>query len=214
MGNDHLLRPEGILPTCACVGYGVGFLCLFAYAVSASSTSSAEKQLPPFDVHRLRPVVLVTIGWNALYCCFLQGQAAAAFWVHKLRREVGNKKNADADGKGGITFASVKYGTHNANVGLILTMDRSVGNMLEQTPSFLVSLWLHALIGSADEAAWLGWVWLFLRASYPLAFAHPSMSPALWGVQRRIGISWISFVTWPSYMVVWYLLLGAAKACS
>ena len=27
-----------------------------------------------------------------------------------------------------------------------------------------------------------------LRASYPIAFAYPSMSPRLWGLQRRLGI--------------------------
>jgi|TARA_B110001469_G_scaffold87722_1_gene83197 hypothetical protein len=45
---------------------------------------------------RFRPVILVTIGWCALYFCFLQGQAAAAFWVHKKRRNsFGNKKVDD-----------------------------------------------------------------------------------------------------------------------
>merc|ERR1712023_39298 len=111
-----------------------------------------------------------------------------------------------------LTFAEVKYGQSHTNVGLMLTMDRSVGNLLEQTPPFLLSLWLHALTASADDAAWLGWIWLLLRATYPVAFAHPSMTPALWGVQRRIGISWVNFVTWPSYFVVWTLLLGAARA--
>ena len=52
-----------------------------------------------------------------------------------------------------------------------------------------------------------------LRALYPFAFAHPSMSEKLWGLQRRIGISWVSFVTWPSYFVVWKLLIGAIQSC-
>ena len=161
---------------------------------------------------RFRPVVLVSAAWMALYYCFLQGQAAAAFWVHRLRREAG-KESPKLERRKTLTFAAVKYGTLNANYNLILTMDRSVGNMLEQTPPFLLALWLHALTASAADAAWFGWLWLMLRALYPFAFAHPSMSEKLWGLQRRIGISWVSFVTWPSYFVVWKLLIGAIQSC-
>jgi hypothetical protein len=110
-------------------------------------------------------------------------------------------------------FADVKYGSNRAQQGLILTMDRSVGNLLEQTPPFLLALWLHALTVSPHAAAWYGWLWLLLRASYPIAFAFPSMSPAMWGVQRLVGISWVSFVTWPSYFVVWMMLYRSSKAC-
>ena len=35
--------------------------------------------VPCADMRRYRPVILCTIGWCALYFCFLQGQAAAAF---------------------------------------------------------------------------------------------------------------------------------------
>ena len=83
--------------------------------------------------------------------------------------------------------------------------------MLEQTPPFLLGLWLHAMTASPATAARLGWWWLMLRASYPVAFAYPSMSPRLWGLQRRLGISYVSFVTWPSYAVVWSLLYSAAE---
>ena len=44
---------------------------------------------------RFRPVILVTIGWCALYFCFLQGQAAAAFWIHKKRRNSFSNKKVD-----------------------------------------------------------------------------------------------------------------------
>ena len=88
-----------------------------------------------------------------------------------------------------------------------------LASLLEQTPPFLLAVWLHALTASPVNAAWLGWVWLLLRAAYPIGFAHPSMTPMLWGVQRRLGISWVSFLTWPSYAITWSLLFGAAKAC-
>ena len=73
---------------------------------------------------------------------------------------------------------------------------------------------MHALTVSPSMAAKLGWVWLLLRVCYPIAFAHPSMSPALWGAQRRLGISWVSFVTWPSYGIIGSLLWGVARASS
>lgn len=208
----HLLRPEGILPSCSCVAYGCAFLGLLVYALSEEDEPPSKLAKPALDMKRFRPVVLVSAAWMALYYCFLQGQAAAAFWVHRLRREAG-KESPKLERRKTLTFAAVKYGTLNANYNLILTMDRSVGNMLEQTPPFLLALWLHALTASAADAAWFGWLWLMLRALYPFAFAHPSMSEKLWGLQRRIGISWVSFVTWPSYFVVWKLLIGAIQSC-
>ena len=211
MAKEHLLRPEGILPSCASAAYGCAFVGLLLYAMSEEADPPNPK-VPPVDMRRLRPVVLVSAAWMALYYCFLQGQAAAAFWVHRLRREAG-KESPKLERRKTLTFAAVKYGTLNANYNLILTMDRSVGNMLEQTPPFLLALWLHALTASAADAAWFGWLWLMLRALYPFAFAHPSMSEKLWGLQRRIGISWVSFVTWPSYFVVWKLLIGAIQSC-
>ena len=50
---------------------------------------------PSPDMKRFRPVILVTIGWCALYFCFLQGQAAAAFWIHKKRRHSFSNKKVD-----------------------------------------------------------------------------------------------------------------------
>ena len=125
------------------------------------------------------PLTSWTLRWKARRffdaVVAAQGQAAAAFWVHRLRREAG-KESPKLERRKTLTFAAVKYGTLNANYNLILTMDRSVGNMLEQTPPFLLALWLHALTASAADAAWFGWLWLMLRALYPFAFAHPSMS--------------------------------------
>ena len=95
-----------------------------------------------------------------------------------------------------------------------MAQDRTCGNFSEQTPPFLAAVWLHALAASPSNAALLGWIWLLLRSCYPIAFAHPSMSKALWGVQRRLGVSWVNFVTWPSYAIIWILLHGAAKAAA
>jgi len=229
----YLCSTEGLLPTYASVGYGLLFIGLLSKAVvsfydetdiqqpSTRSRPAASPQpgglgiLGAGSATSLQPVILVTLGWCALYYCFLQSQAAAAFWIHKaVRREANKKEDPAKDGTRparAIDFAAVKYGRANTT-GLIFVMDRSVGNMLEQTPPFLLALWLHAVTVSPRDAAFLGWLWLLLRASYPVAFAHPSMSPALWGAQRRFGIAPVSFVTWPSYALVWRLMWGAAKA--
>lgn len=224
--GDYVLRLEGILPTGACLSFGLLFLTIFSYAAFfAPAPAEPPRKGPPCaDMKRFQPVILVTIGWCALYFCFLQGQGAAAFWIHRKRRQSFSKKQDDPSSPGralarpnsgsSIPFASVKYGPRaEVQPGLIFVMDRSVGNLLEQTPPFLLGLWLHALAASPTTAARLGWWWLMLRASYPVAFAYPSMSPSLWGVQRRLGISWVSFVTWPSYVLVWSLLYGAADVC-
>jgi len=226
--TDRVLKIEGILPTGACVFFGSLYLTLFGFAVATAGGGSVETSSSDCSsTRRLRPVIIVTIAWCALYYCFLQGQAAAAFWIHKKRRHSFSKKKDSEDEEppspvalarrnsgSSIPFAAVKYGSRaEVQPGLIFTMDRSVGNLLEQTPPFLIGVWLHALTATPVGAARLGWLWLMLRASYPIAFAYPSMSPALWGVQRRLGISWVSFVTWPSYGVVWTLLYGAYEAC-
>tara|TARA_B110001452_G_scaffold146556_1_gene121856 strand:- start:889 stop:1566 length:678 start_codon:yes stop_codon:yes gene_type:complete len=223
VASDYVLRLEGILPTGACVFFATLFLTVFAMGAQHSSAQAETLTTQPEPcsdgVHRFQPVILVTVGWSALYYCFLQGQAAVAFWIHKKRRDAASMKRAAApaaserrNSDASIPFAAVKYGPR-ADGGLIFVMDRSVGNLLEQTPPFLIGIWLHALAASPDHAAGLGWLWLLLRACYPVAFAYPSMTPRFWGLQRCLGISWVNFITWPSYAIVWTLLYGAVRAC-
>jgi len=113
------------------------------------------------------------------------GTPALRLTPHDSHRCILRTQNSGAS----IPFAAVKYGPRaEVQPGLIFVMDRTVGNLLEQTPPFLLGLWLHAMAASPEVAARLGWWWLMLRASYPIAFAYPSMSPRLWGLQRRLGI--------------------------
>lgn len=160
--------------------------------------------------HKFKPVMIVTLAWASLYYAFLQAQGASAFWVHRELREKGNRQLYSQEKPRAmvpLSFAKVKYGVEWTNSGLIFICDRSVGNMLEQTPPFLLGLWLHALMVSPAASAQLGWAWLCLRAVYPFAFARRPTPGA------RLGVSILSAVTWPSYAIVWTLLGGAAHAC-
>ena len=133
--TGYLLKQEGILPTSACIAFGSAFVAILSFAIyswpSAADLAKEAKGAADIDAKRLRPLVLVTFGWFALYYCFLQGQAAAAFWIHQVLREAGNDASPKVQRQlKPLEFADVKYGpTRSKN--LILTMDRAVGNLLE-----------------------------------------------------------------------------------
>ena len=217
------------------------------------------------------------------------GTPALRLTLHDSHRCILRTQNSGAS----IPFAAVKYGPRaEVQPGLIFVMDRTVGNLLEQTPPFLLGLWLHAMAASPEVAGgmessgggrrrrrcalllrlapWLVvahatcelsdrlrlpldvaeavgaaaaaghppmWTtaaeWLRpirpparpasvrfkLRAAPSLgrprpagqtSSGRPAATPALFST---IGISWVSFVTYPSYTVVWSLLYGAAERC-
>jgi len=95
-GMGYLVLYEGILPTYAAFGFGILFISLLAQAaLSPSSLLATNACLATqcASIGTLRPAILVTIGWCALYFCFLQCQSAAAFWIHKVKREEGGKKD-------------------------------------------------------------------------------------------------------------------------
>lgn len=223
---QRVLHVDGILPSLASAAFGAAFVFLLVLAVAeelapglalefapglalgflAPDAAPARGRKPHTSsgpmTAEFRPVVLVSLAWAALYYCFLQAQSASAFWVHQQLREAGARGGTPPP-----AWASLKYDRSQQRRGLIFIMERSVGNMLEQSPPFLLGLWMHAAIATPDSAAKLGWCWLLLRACYPVAFAQRPTPLA------KLGIGWLSLVTWPSYAVVWGLLVGAARAC-
>ena len=89
-----------------------------------------------------------------------------------------------------MTFCrAIKY---NSKSGLGLNSDRTFLNTFEQSPAFLASLWLYALVGDPVSAAQLGWCYVIVRAFYPFAF--------------HIGPPLLFVVTFPNYFVIWYML--------
>ena len=87
-GGGYILKMDGIIPTCASIGFGTIFLVCAAVAWFVPHPVVDLKLSEKAAVaHAYRPVVLVTLAWNALYFCFLHGQSASAFWVHRELRE-------------------------------------------------------------------------------------------------------------------------------
>ena len=205
--------PDGLVPTCASAAFGCLFVLLGGLALHQQFYDDMGHMPQPIlkeSTQHLKPTIIVSLAWSALYFCFLQAQGASAFWVHRQLREKGSRPLNTQEQSRAMTplsFAKVKYGVEWSRAGLIFVMDRSVGNMLEQSPPFLLGLWLYAMIESPTTSARLGWAWLLLRALYPFAFARRPTPGA------RSGISILSAVTWPSYVIVWSMLFGAARAC-
>ena len=129
------------------------------------------------------PVICVTISFVALLFVFLLGQSFSKIFLFLLARRKDPK----------IKFKDVKY-SNPARVAL--TGDRTVGNTLEQTAPFLISLWLCALFHSANVAAFYGWLWLAFRSVYPFCF--------------YFGLPWLFFSTLPGYAFLVLMLAPIA----
>lgn len=147
----------------------------------------------PVDISLFAPVVLVTAAWALLYYAFLWDQSATAFVVLKDA-----KKKAKAEGKPPPSLSDVKYGRYSKSAR-VRAADRTVGNYLEQSPGFLVSLWLHAAFVSPVNAAAFGWAWLGFRLLYPWAY--------------RLKFPGVFISTNPAYLCVAYLL-GEVVRCA
>ena len=147
----------------------------------------------PIDIAVFAPVVLVTAAWALLYYAFLWDQSATAFVVLKDA-----KKKAKAEGKPPPSLADVKYGRYSKSAR-VRAADRTVGNYLEQSPGFLISLWLHAAFVSPVNASAFGWAWLGFRMMYPWAY--------------RLRFPGLFLSTMPAYGCVGYLL-GEVVRCA
>jgi len=64
--------------------------------------------------------------------------------------------------------------------------------MLEQTPAFFTSLWLHAIFSDVYRATWLGAAYICFRCLYPVVFGQGH---------------WMSISTTPMHTIIAALLL-------
>jgi hypothetical protein len=85
----------------------------------------------------------------------------------------------------------------------MLAVDRVVTNTHEQMGPFLASLWMFAVFVSPTEATYLGAAYLVLRATYPVLLGRRV---------SRLQSRRVAFVTFPSYAIVFTMLIGAARA--
>jgi hypothetical protein len=110
------------------------------------------------------------------------------------------KDEASGDKKA-VSFAELKY--KGAPIGtkyhaLTLCGDRAIGNMVEQALPFLLALWMHGALVNVNTAAMFGWIWLWLRALYPVVFF--------------IGPPFLYMSTMPGYMCIIALCTPLARA--
>lgn len=83
----------------------------------------------------------------------------------------------------------------------MLAADRAVSNTQEQMGPFLASLWFFAIFASPRYATWLGAAYVILRTIYPF----------LLGTRvSKVQSKRVALVTFPSYLIVFTMLGGAA----
>lgn len=97
------------------------------------------------------PVILVTLVYLLLYYVFL---------LHGLRVKLKVLRECREKGE--------RFDRYNGDYPELRASDRIQLNMLEHMPPFLGFLWLHALVVGPRSAAILGWIYVAIRATYPL----------------------------------------------
>jgi hypothetical protein len=179
--------PIYILPLSGCCSLFAGLLYIISLAKQTISPKGPAKTNADYI-----PVVYVTVASMLLYYIFLFYQSATAFMeLRKAENNYGKKKTDEKP-----NMLKIKYGPNNYNVHV---MNRTVQNYLEQIVPFLVSVFLCATFASVETATRLGWMWIFFRSYYPLAYRH---FPALF------------LSTLPAYGCVWRGLGEAILAVS
>lgn len=98
------------------------------------------------------------------------------------------------DGKK-ISYSKFKYEFKGP---LALTLDRTVGNTMEQAIPFLLGLWMSAVFSSPHIAAKFGWMYIASRLIYPFCFYG--------------GLPWLFMSTVPGYLFIFMLWKDVAIA--
>ena len=170
-----------LIPLSAAVANFTGLVGIVAKAFLSDPIAEG----PATSVRALTPVFYVTAALICLLYVFLFYQSTTAFLEHDRLKKEAKAKDAQAKSP---RFSDVKY----SGKGKMLTADRAVGNLLEQSLPFLLSMYMHAALVSSSQAATIGWIWLAFRSIYP--FVYPIAFPAI-------------FVsTLPSYTCIIYML--------
>lgn len=110
-------------------------------------------QLAPYG-----SVALATLAYIMLYYVFIgyQGRVKAKV-INRINKELKDGKQTN----------ETRYNCQDPD---LLVADRTMLNMLEQMPPFLVTLWLHAIFVSPVSATIGAWIYIATRAIYPFVF--------------------------------------------
>ena len=123
----------------------------------------------------------VSVAFLVLTYAFLYFQSLSKYYVMTKEKKEGKAVN----------LTKIKY-FGGSNDRLVLTGDRTAGNLVEQSVPFLASLWLCAVFYSPAYAARMGWGWLMSRIIYPVAF--------------HLGFPYILLSTVPGYGFIFALI--------
>jgi len=141
------------------------------------------------DLSYYKPVVQVLIAYVALFYAFLYAQSGYAWHMYFSLKAAMPQKRA--------SLATIKYGTEPSVAKDRLRFDRTVGNLMEQSVPFLVSLLLSAAFGgNIDDTARLGWIYIAFRSLYPFVFSRGLL---------------VVVSTLPNYLTIFALLYTVIK---
>ena len=125
-------------------------------------------ELIQFHLERLRGLVQLASLFGGLFDAFFLQQVAAK------------------EAAGGPQMARFDYSNKRWEMA-----DRTLGNFIEQTPSFLIQLWAYALFISAPGTLVGGAIYLSARCFFPLICSyHGQWTP------------WVEMSTQPCYLVM------------
>ena len=134
------------------------------------------------------PLVFVVAASLFMHYAFLYYQSATTFIEFAALEKEYKEQNI----QGEPSLNKLKYGKENRN---ILAADRGVGNYMEQLIPFGVFLFLYATYVSVFGAQIHGWLWIFFRSYYVIAWKAPfpwlfaSTLPAYACIFSMVGIT-------------------------
>ena len=131
--------------------------------------------------------LLVSFYYILMYYAFIILQVVCTYYLYFKAKA--NKKDDEKVG--------LKKMYYENKDPLKLTVDRAVGNTLEQMVRFICGLWVYAVFVDTEKATQLGFVYIFCRALYPIAF--------------HLG-PWRVLSTTPCYIIIGYFWFGVFKA--
>jgi len=157
-----------------------------AYTCRSDILTPTIRGPTPLTAATAAPVIRTTLGYIILCFAFFMFQSWTKLKTHAMLKKSAKKGDTPS------SFTSIKYNLSSRPLKLCLTGDRTVGNLLEQSLPFLLSLWLHASYVDVGTASRLGWLWLFSRAAYPVAF--------------HLGMPYVFISTLPGYAAIMALV--------